>query len=116
MNLSAKFSSNQRVRLMIWITIFLMKLSIGIFHILAAQRSRIEPLQFGLHAIEYHGNDREADRTFDEYSKSIIRTIDAYERNNQRMHLLAAYGYFAAAVTSLASVILELRGLLKGNR
>lgn len=100
---------------MAWIAIFLMKLSIGIFHVLAAQRSRIAPHQFGLNAIEYHGDDPEADRTFDSYSKSIIRTIDAYERNSQRMHLLAAYGYFAAAAASLASVILELRSLLRKN-
>lgn len=115
MNISAKFSSNRRVLLMAWIAIFLMKLSIGIFHVLAAQRSRIAPHQFGLNAIEYHGDDPEADRTFDSYSKSIIRTIDAYERNSQRMHLLAAYGYFAAAAASLASVILELRSLLRKN-
>ena len=100
---------------MAWIAIFLMKLSIGIFHVLAAQRSRFAPHQFGLNAIEYHGDDPEADRTFDSYSKSIIRTIDAYERNSQRMHLLAAYGYFAAAAASLASVILELRSLLRKN-
>ena len=116
MNITAKFSSNRRVLLMVWIAIFLMKLSIGIFHILAAQRYRAEPLQFGLNAIEYHGKDPETEKTFNSYSKSIIRTIDAYERNNQRMHLLAAYGYFVAAATSLTSAILELRSLLRGNR
>jgi len=115
MNLSAKLFSSRRVVLTVWIAIFLMKLSLGIFHVLAAQRSRIVPLQFGLGSIEYRGSDIESSRAFDEYAKSITRTVDAYQRNSQREHLLIAYGYFAAAFTSLTSILLELRNLLKGN-
>lgn len=98
-----------------WVVIFLIKLSIGIAHVLAAQRTRIAPLQFGLDSIGYQGSDPETGKAFDEYSKSIIRTIDVYQRYSQREHIVAAYGYFAAAFTSFVSIILELRSLIRGN-
>jgi len=116
MNLPAKLFSDRRVILLVWIAIFLIKLSIGISHVLAAQRGRIAPLQFGLNAIEYRGADPEAGKVFDDYSEAITRTIDAYQRYNQREHIVAAYGYFAAALTSLVSILLELRGLVRGYR
>lgn len=113
MRFYSRLQSDRRVVLVVWTAIFAMKLSIGLSHILAARRERIGPSRSLPELPEYQGADPGVRRAFDDCSRSLTRTIDSYQRNSQREHLLAAYGYLAAALTSLASIILELRSLAR---
>jgi hypothetical protein len=116
MKFYSRLQSDRRIVLVVWIAIFIMKLSIGISHVLAARKEREAPSRSVPELPGYRGHDPEARRALDDCSRSLTRAIDTYQRNSQREHLLAAYGYLVAALTSLASIILELRSLAgEGN-
>lgn len=102
--------SDKRVMLMTWIAIFIMKLVLGISHFMAARR-RIAPAPLNLTHITYQGTDPTVRTTLDNLSSSVNQTLDIYQRNAQRDHLVAAGAYFIAAATSLSSIVIELKDL-----
>lgn len=111
---SMRFLSDKRLILAAWTAIFLMKLVLGIAHFRAA-RKRIAPAPLNLTRITYQGTDPTVRTTLDNFSRSVNRTLDIYQRNAQRDHLVAAGAYFMAAAASFASIMLGLRDLAMGR-
>lgn len=109
-----KYLLDRRLVLAIWAAIFFMKFAIGIAH-LAALRKSIARVGFDLSPEAYHGTSTETRRAFDEFALSVNKTFDSYQRKTQREHLIAAGGYLIAALTSLLSFMIVLRGIIWGQ-
>jgi len=95
----------------IWLFFSILRLILGFIHIRAATKT-IKPITFSLSDATGKKISASAREELNRMISEINDYIERHNRSSTRHHIISAFGYYAAALTALFSMLLIIKSIV----
>ncbi|HHO76107.1 MAG TPA: hypothetical protein ENN05_06715 [Deltaproteobacteria bacterium] len=97
-----------------WLFFSLIRFILGFIHIRAAMKT-IKPIKFSISDATGRKISSAAQEELNRLISEVNDYIERYNQSSSRQHIITAFGYYAAALTALFSMLLILRSMMLRN-
>jgi len=104
------FQSTKSLAL-IWLFFSLMRLVLGFVHIRAAMKT-IKPIKFSVSDTTGRKISAAAQEELNRLISEVNDYIENFNQSSSRQNIITAFGYYAASLTALFSMLLFLRSVM----
>jgi len=99
---------------LIWLIFFIIRSILGFIHIRTAMK-RLKPISFNFSEKAAKNISASAQEELNRFIQEVNAYITSYNKSSKRQHIITAFGYYAASLTALFSLLLVLRSILSEN-